>query len=320
MRTAAFFSFTWFGIVLLPIAASCGGSVVSIPSDTADPDASTDAPFDANAATCPVAAPSGSCRDEGLQCRYGGCFFCSCQSGTWSCVAPGCAGGPEPEPVEGAVCGTGGGGCCGPSNPSHVGDTRTFACPNGGQGTAVCKAAAGGAGTWHVTATCPVVAGTCSFSGDPSPQATSSYGACGEGVNITSPPSVDCGGAGAAFEYVPLTDVAATRIELSTTPGTVAILDSDASCDKPGATLFQGDLDGAGSAIQWRGADIFPPLHLAAHHKYFMFQAPGKYGSMACSVAQKGVQVREYTGAPGGPWQGPFGGLNWMWRVVGACP
>ncbi len=298
--------------LLLPVLASCGGSVVGVGSDAADGGS------DGNSAGCPATPAAGGCSAEGLQCTYG-CSFCSCRSGTWSCAAPGCYGGPEPDPVEGATCGTGGGGCCGPSNPSRIGEGRTFPCLNG-VGTAVCQAIAGGGGRWHVTNACIVNAGSCSFTGDPSPQATSSYGACGEGVNITSPPATNCGGSGAAFEYVPQIDVAASRIELFTTPGKVAILDSDAACDKPGAVLFQGDLDGASATQTWRGAEIFPPLRLVAQHKYFMYQAPGAFGSMSCSISQKGVNVREYTGAPGGKWEGPFTGMTWMGRVVGTCP
>jgi hypothetical protein len=161
----------------------------------------------------------------------------------------------------------------------------------------------------------------CTYGGDPSPSAVTSYGACGEGINITSPPATNCGGSGAAFEYVPTMDTVASRIELFTTPGIVALLDSDAACDKPGATLFEHDLDGANDSSQiWRGAEIFPPITLVANHKYFVYQNPGSHGGMACSVSQTGVEVREYTGELGGRWDGPFSGLAWMARVVGTCP
>jgi hypothetical protein len=270
-----------FATALLPIAASCGGQFAGVSDDA---DASSDARADSSSDAC-----------------------------------AGCVAWREPDPLEGVRCGADQ-GCCAAANASRVGETRAFACLQGAKGTAVCQPAPGGAGTWHVTVPCPVLAGACGFAGDPSPKAVTSYGACGEGVNITSAPATNCGGAGAAFEYVPVTDVTASRIELSTTPGKVALLDSDGACDKPGAVLFQGDLDGAGSAIAWRGAEIFPPIQLRAQHKYFLFQAPGAFGSMACSVSQSGVMVREYTGPLGGPWQGPFSGSAWMGRVVGVCP
>jgi hypothetical protein len=238
-----------------------------------------------------------------------------------NCGANSCPGYVEAAPAAGGLCGTAD-SCCPAGNASHVGETRSFSCPNRALGTAVCRPSpGGGAGTWAVTSACPVsTGGACTYAGDPSPKAVTSYGTCGEGVNITSAPATDCGGAGAAFEYVPQTDTLATRIELFTTPGVVALLDSDAACDKPGALLFQQALDGASDQIGWRGADVYPPIALKAQHKYFLHMAPGASGSIACSVAESGVFVREYTGHPGGPWEGPFSGLAWMGRVVGVCP
>ena len=273
--------------LLLALASACGGAVAQSLDGPAD-EASTDAGADA-------IVPN-------------------------SCEGVACPARVEPAPVNGAPCGTTQ-GCCAASNASHLGEARGFACGNGAQGTAVCRpSSGGGGGAWAVTSPCPVNGGACGYAGDPSPKAVTSYGTCGEGVNITSPPATNCGGAGAAFEYVPQSDVLATRIELFTTPGVVALLDSDGACDKPGALLFRHDLDGASPAIGWRGADVYPPIALKAQHKYFLHMAPGANGSIACSVSQSGVNVREYTGAPGGRWEGPFSGLAWMGRVVGVCP
>jgi hypothetical protein len=156
---------------------------------------------------------------------------------------------------------------------------------------------------------------TCGFEGDPSPQATSSYGACGEGVNITSPPSDNCAGVGAAFEYVPQSDVLVERLELHTQQGVVALLDSD--CEKPGKVLFLQPLQNPGAPTAWRGADVFPPIKVLAHHRYFIYGAP----SQPCSAAVKGVEVREFTApGPNGPWEGPFGGIAWSARILGVCP
>lgn len=159
----------------------------------------------------------------------------------------------------------------------------------------------------------------CGFDGDPSPPATHSYGACGEGVNTDQPTTDNCGGAGAAFEYVPQMDVVVSRIEVHTTNGDVGLLDSD--CDKPGKVLFLGPLDGPPGVPMWRGANVFPPITVKAQHRYFFYQRPaGNQGTM-CSVAVTGVQVREYTSpGPNGPWDGPFGGLAWTARAIGTCP
>jgi hypothetical protein len=67
--------------------------------------------------------------------------------------------------------------------------------------------------------------GSCSYDDDPSPSAVQSYGACGEGVNIASLPTTNCAGLGAAFEYVPETDVVIERIELWTDAATIGLLD-----------------------------------------------------------------------------------------------
>ena len=155
----------------------------------------------------------------------------------------------------------------------------------------------------------------CDFDGDPSPLATSSYGACGEGVNITSPPTANCGGTGAAFEYVPQTDVVVERLELHTQEGVVALLDSD--CERPGKVLFLAPLQDPGAPTDWRGADVVPPIKVLAHHRYFIYGAPAH----PCSAALSGVEVREFTApGPNGPWEGPFGGIAWSARVVGRCP
>ena len=164
--------------------------------------------------------------------------------------------------------------------------------------------------------------GTCSYQGDPSPSAVQSYGACGEGVNIASPPSDNCGGIGAAFEYVPQTFVTVERIELHTDAAIVGLLDSDAQCDRPGKVLFLAELDSSGTTPDWRGAFVNPPISLEPQHKYFVYQGRAKgQPSTTCSIATSGVDVREYT-APdvNGPWDGPFGGLAWSARIDGLCP
>lgn len=162
----------------------------------------------------------------------------------------------------------------------------------------------------------------CSYEGDPSPGAVQSYGACGDGVNIAAPPSNTCGGEGAAFEYVPEIDVAIERIELHTEAATIGLLDSDPECDRPGAVLFLAQADSEGATLDWRGAFVNPPIGVKAGHKYFVYQAPANgHSSTACSVAQSGVDVREYTSpGPNGPWAGPFGGLAWSARLDGVCP
>lgn len=154
----------------------------------------------------------------------------------------------------------------------------------------------------------------CGFDGDPSPAATSPYGMCGEGVNITYPPSDNCGGQGAAFEYVPQKAVLVTRIELHTQVGNVGLLDSD--CERPGKVLFYAPLENPGAPTVWRGANVNPPIKLVPNHRYFIYGAPAQ----PCSAAVNGVQVREFT-APGvnGPWSGPYGGIAWSARVVGSC-
>jgi hypothetical protein len=165
--------------------------------------------------------------------------------------------------------------------------------------------------------------GACSYDGDPSPSAVQSYGACGEGVNISSPPSNNCGGIiGAAFEYVPQTTITIERIELHTDAATIGLLDSDAQCDRPGKVLFLAQADSSGTTPEWRGAFVNPPISVKAQHKYFVYQAPADgMGSTMCSIATSGVEVREYT-APdsNGPWDGPFGGLAWSARLDGLCP
>lgn len=297
-------------------ALACGGTVIGIGDSNGG--TSADAGQKESAPACPTSTPSGSCSAPGLSCKLG-CTSCECKSGQWRCSVPPCSSAEEP-PVEGAPCGNSA-GCCATS--SAVGATRRFMCEEGGSGVAVCQSVAGGGGRWHITSPCPVtvnVGGACTYANDPSPQATSSYGACGEGVNITSAPATNCSGVGAAFEYVPRTDVLASRLELFTTPGIVGLYDSDASCDKPGAELFKADMDGVSNVQGWRGADIFPPIPLKGGHKYFLFQAPGAHGSMACSTSVAGTRVREYTVAPGGKWDGPFTGMTWMGRVVGTCP
>ena len=155
---------------------------------------------------------------------------------------------------------------------------------------------------------------SCGFEGDPSPAATSPYGGCGEGVNITSPPADNCSGSGAAFEYVPQTNVVVTRLELHTQQGVVGLLDSD--CAKPGKVLFLGSLANPGAPTDWRGADVNPPIKLLAKHRYFIYGAPAQ----PCSSSVKGVEVREFTApGPNGPWEGPFGGIVWSARIAGAC-
>lgn len=163
---------------------------------------------------------------------------------------------------------------------------------------------------------------TCSFDGDPSQTAVQSFGACGEGINIASPPTNDCGGLGAAFEYVPYEDVVVDRIELHTDAAVVGLLDSDPACNEPGAVLFVGPLDSSGATADWRGASVFPSITVHANHKYFVWQAPAaNQGSTLCSAATSGVDVREYTApGPDGPWDGPFGGIAWSARLDGVCP
>jgi hypothetical protein len=164
--------------------------------------------------------------------------------------------------------------------------------------------------------------GVCSYVDDPSPSAVQSYGACGEGVNIAAPPSNNCAGGGAAFEYVPETDITIERIELHTEAATVGLLDSDPACDLPGKVLFIAQTDTQGATPDWRGAFVNPVIGVKAGHKYFVYQAPAQgHGSTACSIADNGVQVREYTApGPNGPWGGPFGGLAWSARLDGVCP
>ncbi len=160
---------------------------------------------------------------------------------------------------------------------------------------------------------------SCGFDGDPSPAATHSYGACGEGVNTDHATTDNCGGAGAAFEYVPLMDVVVSRLEVHTTNGFVGLLDSN--CDRPGKLLFLGQLDGPPDVPMWRGADVFPVITVKANHRYFFYQRPSANLGTMCSVASSGVEVREYTSpGPSGPWDGPFSGLAWTGRAIGTCP
>jgi hypothetical protein len=160
----------------------------------------------------------------------------------------------------------------------------------------------------------------CASGEDPSASATSSFGACGEGVNITTAPSDNCGGAGAAFEYIPDVDVLIDRIELHTNAAVVGLLDSD--CDLPGKTLFLAELDTAGTNNAWRGADVYPQITVKAKHKYFVWQAIASgHDDTHCSIATTGVMVREYTApSASGPWSGPFSGLAWSARLDGVCP
>jgi hypothetical protein len=164
----------------------------------------------------------------------------------------------------------------------------------------------------------PPDAGDCGFDQDPSPQATSGYGACGEAINITSPPTDNVSGAGAAFEYVPETDVVVGRIELHTTGGSVGLLDSD--CDLPAKVLFYGPLPTSPTPA-WLGADVFPPVTVKAGHRYFVYESTAG-GSGEDSAATSGVEVREYTTPNGvnGPWGGPFGGIAWSAHLIGVCP
>jgi len=157
----------------------------------------------------------------------------------------------------------------------------------------------------------------CGFDQDPSPGATSSYGACGEGVNITSPPADNVAGAGAAFEYVPQTDIVIERIELHTTGGSVGLLDSD--CEQPGTVLFYGPLETSATPA-WVGADVFPVIPVKAGHRYFIYEKTDSSG--ADSAATGGVYTREYTTPNGvnGPWGGPFDGIFWSARLDGVCP
>jgi len=164
--------------------------------------------------------------------------------------------------------------------------------------------------------------GECSFDDDPSPSAVQSYGACGDGVNISSPPANNCAGLGAAFEYVPEIDVAIERIELHTDAATIGFLDSDPACDRPGKVLFLGQTDTQGTTLGWRGAFVNPVIGVKAGHKYFVWQGPAQgQTNTACSIAETGVEVREYTAPdPNGPWDGPFSGLPWTARLDGLCP
>lgn len=160
-------------------------------------------------------------------------------------------------------------------------------------------------------------AGVCGFEGDPSPAGVSSYGACGEGINITSSPAFNVSGAGAAFEYVPETDVVIERIELHTTGGFVGLLDSD--CELPGKVLFYGALENS-ATWTWVGAWVTPPITVKAGHRYFIYEKTPQSGEDSASTG--GTFVREYTtqNGPNGPWDGPFSGVYWSARLDGVCP
>ncbi len=162
-----------------------------------------------------------------------------------------------------------------------------------------------------------VDAAPCGFQGDPSPAGVSSYGACGEGVNVTAPPSLKVHGAGAAFEYVPQVDVVVERIELHTRGGFVGLLDSD--CELPGKVLFYGPLETSATPT-WVGAYVTPPITVKAGHRYFVYQKTPPTGEDSASTG--GAFVREYTtsNGPNGPWGGPSSGIYWSARLLGVCP
>lgn len=169
----------------------------------------------------------------------------------------------------------------------------------------------------------------CDFASDDlSPSATAPYGACGEGVNTSLPPTDKChfgGGGTSAFEFVPAADFVVRRIELFTNHGKVALLDSD-DCGGPGAALFEGDLDSSGDEADWRGANPDRGIALRAGHKYFVWQGPGDDSHLVCSVANNGLgdgNVLEYTNwtsDPKPPWLGPYKGNLWTARLIGLCP
>ena len=130
-------------------------------------------------------------------------------------------------------------------------------------------------------------------------------------MNTDYPPATACGGSSEAFEWVPQNGFSVARIEIHTnTNATVALLDSD--CEKPGALLFMGTVDGPSDGAQWRGVNLPNPIAVTANHRYFVY-FPYTPGGLMCSAATGGTYVREYTAqTANGPWDGPFSGIYWM--------
>ena len=155
------------------------------------------------------------------------------------------------------------------------------------------------------------------FTGDPTPQATTDLGtACDEGENTPSTtPTNGCTTVGVAWEWVPDHDMAVSRLELWTQGGNQVAFYADDD-GHPGTRLFVGDTGGPDfDPPTWRGADVNPPIPVKGCHRYYLHQIL-THGS-ACSWAEDGIDVREYTN-DGNGWDGPFPG-HWMARVRGAC-
>jgi hypothetical protein len=137
---------------------------------------------------------------------------------------------------------------------------------------------------------------------------------CLDEQNTDYPPDTNCGGTTIAWQYVPSCTIAVARIELHKNGGTVALLDS-APDGSPGATLWSGALSGDPSAtVTWNGADVVPPIPLAAGHVYYLEESEG-----TCSIATDGVEYPYYGLSGSSTWDGPFQWHPWTSHVIGAC-
>lgn len=139
---------------------------------------------------------------------------------------------------------------------------------------------------------------------------------CGDWVNPAAPTN-NCsqGAAWIAIQYVPSCTVEASSLALHTDGGGTAIL-ADAG-GLPGAVLWQGNL-GAPDAQGWATAAVSPPVDLQAGQVYWIAEDVGP-----CSQAASG-QPQPYYGSfasLAGPWDGPFNGDPWTFKVSAAgCP
>jgi hypothetical protein len=152
---------------------------------------------------------------------------------------------------------------------------------------------------------------------DPSFGATQPLDSCSEAQNDSSVAS-SCSTISVAWEYVPAHDMDVTRLELDVIGGGVALYDSDNGA--PGTKLFEGSFDSGAQA--WRGADVSPPIHLAACHMYFIQQVTTGNQYEPCSVANDGTAQRQFNppGFDGPGWSGPYIWLDWSAHVIGTCP
>jgi hypothetical protein len=137
-------------------------------------------------------------------------------------------------------------------------------------------------------------------------------GACDEGLNASYLPSGCRTSASGwlASPYRPRRDIRVDQIQIHTTSGAVAILDSGPG---PGTLLFEATVGTSKSPV-WLAVDVSPPLSLTGGNLYYL-----AFQGADCSQASGGPPVTEYASSSlAGPWMVTGTGA-WLARVIGTC-